>query len=343
MKSRVLGTIAPLLVAMACIRGSAQVTRNVVQVTRPGPVVTLREVLHIGSLDGPHDGFGQIADVALDRNGRVYVADDANHRVAVFGRDGAFVANVGREGAGPGEFRNPWLVRVDPHDSVFVWDITLARISVFDPQLRYVRGFRTPPQWMVNGIAFLPDGRLVIAAFGSGERSPLHLFDRAGSRLGSFGPALRPDGLGGFERSLLGGDVAIDGRTLVYSNKSPYQVDFYDFAGRLKGRCVGRAGWTTPPADVVVESGGAQSLRWNRYVHATHVIALGGGLYLNVIHDPRTRRDSFDLLTSDCRLVRRTALDEPVIVLARSLTRVAAVRSLDYPEVVVYEMAVAPR
>jgi hypothetical protein len=234
-------------------------------------------------------------------------------------------------------------VRVDPHDSLFVWDITLARISVFDPQLRYVRGFRTPPQWMVNGIAFLPDGRLVIAAYGSGERHPLHLFDRAGTRLGSFGPTLSADRLGGFERSLLGGDVVIDGQTLVYSNKSPYQVDFYDLAGRLKSRCVGRAAWTTPPADVVVASGDAQTLQWNRYVHATHVIALGSGLYLNVLHDPRTRRDSFDLLTSGCRLVRRTALDTPVIVVARSRTRLAAVRTLDYPEVVVYEMTVAPR
>src|SRR3954470_11242948 len=124
MKTGIFGTCTALLVAMGCIRGSAQAVRNVVQGVGPGPVVTLREVLHIGSLDGPHDGFGPIADVTLDRNGRVYVADDANHRVAVFGRDGAFVATIGREGAGPGEFRNPWLVRVDPHDSVFVWDIT---------------------------------------------------------------------------------------------------------------------------------------------------------------------------------------------------------------------------
>jgi hypothetical protein len=196
---------------------------------------------------------------------------------------------------------------------------------------------------MVNGIAFLPDGRLVIAAYGSGERHPLHLFDRAGTRLGSFGPTLSAERLGGFERSLLGGDVVIDGQTLVYSNKSPYQVDFYDLAGRLKSRCVGRAAWTTPPADVVVASGDAQTLQWNRYVHATHVIALGSGLYLNVLHDPRTRRDSFDLLTSGCRLVRRTALDTPVIVVARSRARLAAVRTLDYPEVVVYEMTVAPR
>jgi len=343
MSTRFFGTCGAVLASLVCIRGSAQPVRSVVEEAGAGPRVTLREVLHIGSLDGAHDSFGQISDVALDRNGRVYVADDANHRVAVFARDGGFVATVGREGAGPGEFRNPWLVRVDSHDSVFVWDATLARISVFDPQFRYVRGFRTPPQWIVNGIEFLPDGRLVIAAFGSGERHPLHLFDRAGSRLGSFGPTLDGERLGGFERSLLGGDVAIEGQTLVYSNKSPYQVDFYDFAGRLKSRCLGRPGWTTPPADVVVAAGGAQTLRWNRYVHATHVIALGSGLVLNVIHDPQTRRDRFDLLTSGCRLVRRTTLDTPVVVLARSLTRLAAVRTLDYPEVVVYEMTIASR
>lgn len=41
--------------------------------------------------------------VGADDAGRLYVLDDAGHRVVVFGADGAPVRAVGREGKGPGE------------------------------------------------------------------------------------------------------------------------------------------------------------------------------------------------------------------------------------------------
>jgi hypothetical protein len=195
----------------------------------------------------------------------------------------------------------------------------------------------------VNGLEFLPGGDLLIAAYGSGEQRPLHRFTRDGTRVASFGPTLSGEHLGGFERSLLGGDVAVEGSLLVYSNKSPYELDFYDLAGRVRGRCLGRPGWTTPPDAVVIDSADAHLLRWGSYVHSTRVIALGNGLFANVVHDPRTRRDTIDLLTSDCRLLRRTPLDTPVTIVSRRGRRVAALRMLDYPEVVVYEMSIAPR
>ncbi len=322
---------------------SAQVTRNVVPMNGQGPRLLLREVLRIGSAGGAHDSFGRVADVAFDRRGRVYVADDLNHRVAVFGPDGRFIATVGREGSGPGEFTNPWRVRVDANDSLFVWDMGAARVSVFGPDLRYRRSFGTPPSWIVNAMEFLPDGTLLVAAYGSGEERPLQRLRRDGTRLGSLGPELRPGRLGGFESSLLGGPAVLDGQTLVYSNKSPYQVDFYDPAGRLKTRCVGRPEWTTPPASVVSERGLERRLEWGRFVHAASVLAVGRGLYLNVIHDPRTKRETLDLLDTACRLIRRTPLREPVMVVSRSGNRIAAIRTLDYDEVVIYELSISPR
>ena len=321
----------------------AQVTRNVVPMNGRGPRVLLREVLRIGSADGAHDSFGRVTDVAFDRRGRVYVADDLNHHVVVFGPDGRFIATVGREGSGPGEFTHPWRVRVDANDTVFVWDMGAARMSVFGPDLRYRRSFATPPSWIVNTMEFLADGSLLVAAYGSGEQRPVHRLGRDGSRLGSLGPALRPDRLAGFESSLLGGAIALDGQTLVYSNKSPYRLDFYDTAGRLRTRCVGRQEWTTPPASVVAERGTERRLEWGRFVHASSVLAVGSGLYLNVLHDPRTKRETLDLLDTACRLVRRTPLTEPVMVVGRGGRRIAAVRTLEYDEVVIYEMSIAPR
>ncbi len=54
--------------------------------------------------DGP-EGFGNIADIAVDPAGRIYVLDVGSKEVRVFGRDGAYLRAMTRDGEGPGEIR----------------------------------------------------------------------------------------------------------------------------------------------------------------------------------------------------------------------------------------------
>ncbi|MCY3677503.1 MAG: 6-bladed beta-propeller [Gemmatimonadetes bacterium] len=56
--------------------------------------------------------FGEVQSVAADSDGRIYVADLLTPSVRVFGSDGEFVAWIGREGEGPGEFT--WPVDILP-------------------------------------------------------------------------------------------------------------------------------------------------------------------------------------------------------------------------------------
>ncbi|MDE2981518.1 MAG: 6-bladed beta-propeller [Gemmatimonadota bacterium] len=56
--------------------------------------------------------FGEVTSVAADSDGRIYVADQLTPSVRVFGSDGEFVAWIGREGEGPGEFT--WPVDILP-------------------------------------------------------------------------------------------------------------------------------------------------------------------------------------------------------------------------------------
>lgn len=340
--SRPFGLLVPFLWCLAALPiGAQQVpTRWITEVRSDAPVLHLSEVVRLGSLDGPHDAFGRIMDVKLSSSGRILVADDQSRHVVVFGPEGRYIGTMGRKGQGPGEFQSPWQVAADPRDSVFVWDAGLARISVFDPDLQFRRSFRVPPQWVVNGIRFLPDGRLLVAAYGRNEPGALHVLSRSGTWERTFGPRFNAPELSGFESSLLGGTVALAGQSIVYSVKSPYDVWFFDLNGRPLRRCIGRKEWTTQPAEVVEVVGDAAALRWKRYVHSSAVLSLDDDLYLNQVLDPAGDRTYMDVLTADCKLLRRSAFASPIRLTDASGSRLAAVRNLEYPEVLIYEKRV---
>lgn len=61
--------------------------------------------------------------VAADpMTGRIYVADWTGQRVVAFDASGTYAGTYGREGDGPGEFRNPAAVSMDPYGALAVWD-----------------------------------------------------------------------------------------------------------------------------------------------------------------------------------------------------------------------------
>lgn len=66
----------------------------------------LVEELKLGNVvgDGP-EGFGDIADLAVDLAGSIYLLDVGSKEVRVFGRNGTHLRDLARDGDGPGEIR----------------------------------------------------------------------------------------------------------------------------------------------------------------------------------------------------------------------------------------------
>ena len=138
---------------------------GVIRVTNAGtpPEWQLAQVASIGpkslSETGSPDEFGRVYDVALGPDESVYVADEMNHEVRVFGVDGVHRFSFGRQGEGPGEFGRlysvAWL-----GGRLLTLDALLGRISEFSAEGEYlgqrrVRGaMGGPPGW----VRFYPVG-----------------------------------------------------------------------------------------------------------------------------------------------------------------------------------------
>ena len=118
--------------AASCATGERDVGTSVVYdsagvtiVENPEPDRPLDvEVTPIADLIPPDSALTVVAwGVTTDEaTGRIYVADRPNDRVVVFDSSGGYAGAFGRSGEGPGEFRNPWAVSMDPSGSLVVWD-----------------------------------------------------------------------------------------------------------------------------------------------------------------------------------------------------------------------------
>jgi hypothetical protein len=72
-----------------------------------GEMVELVEELRIGTLDGPEVyTFGFISGVAIGPNQSVYIGDGQAPAIRQYAADGAWIADVGRQGQGPGEYND---------------------------------------------------------------------------------------------------------------------------------------------------------------------------------------------------------------------------------------------
>lgn len=112
----------------------------------------------------------------------------------VFDASGRRIAALGASGEGPGEFRYAAIIAVDPRtDTVFVTDGGTARLSVFSPQLSFVRSMPFPGRARALGV--LRDGDLVAMASIPDRASvglPFHVFRGDGLRLRAIGDPRRP-------------------------------------------------------------------------------------------------------------------------------------------------------
>ncbi len=114
------------------------------------------------------DGNAGIGALAVGPDGRVYVADGANHRVQVFEPDGTFVRQFGTYGTAEGQFSRIFHIAVGEDSSVYTVDHDLHYLSKFTAEGEFL--------WRIGGdkatdplltgilqdVELAPDGRVFL-------------------------------------------------------------------------------------------------------------------------------------------------------------------------------------
>ena len=130
--------------------------------------VSDRPIVTIGQFDGPAElTFGRVRAAGWLPDGRIFVGDDHSHSIRMFSPQGDHLATVGREGHGPGELQ--WFLTVSPYrrDSLFVYDIAQRAVSVFAPDLTFVRRFTNPTgEGNYRIVGALDNGRFLLGSPG---------------------------------------------------------------------------------------------------------------------------------------------------------------------------------
>lgn len=104
---------------------------------------SLADTFVVGRESGAaHELLFGLVDVAFAADGQLYLLEERNHRVQVFGPDGEFLRAFGGEGQGPGEFRLPMTLAVTASDEVAVWDLQNRGYVIFSRGGEYLRNVR---------------------------------------------------------------------------------------------------------------------------------------------------------------------------------------------------------
>jgi DNA-binding beta-propeller fold protein YncE len=125
----------------------------------------------VSTFGGRGSGDGQFnfpTNVALDREGRVYVTDTMNFRVEVFSPEGKFLETWGEQGNRFGEFLKPKGIALDTFQNIYVVDSDFDNFQIFDQQkhlLMFLGGMGNSPGtfWLPAGIHIDRNNRIYVA------------------------------------------------------------------------------------------------------------------------------------------------------------------------------------
>jgi len=172
----------------------------------------------------PNDRFGDWwsgpHNLAIDSNGKIYVADTGNHRIQIFNSsNGSYVDTLGSYGDGNDQFDAPTGVTVSEDGKLYVTDGSNHRVQIFDSNLDYIGTLGQPDNpgsdndqfdWP-HGIAVDSNGNIYVA---DSNNNRVQIFDSNFNYIDTLGVT----GVWGDDNAHFSNphDVAVDSQGWIY-------------------------------------------------------------------------------------------------------------------------------
>jgi len=189
----------------------------------------------------------RICDMAIDKNGLIYILDIQAANIKVFDSTYQFKYLIGKSGTGPGEFTQGIRKMHLMNDSLLlVADEALRRLNIIHVNGSYVSDFKYSSQ-VIDDIVYR-DGKYFISSYEmKSDHIPIRIMDGNFNLLKRFGEILpirnnlfedlaklRNSRI--YERYLSNGTftkLAFTDKYIFYAQRNPYKIFKYDYNGNL--------------------------------------------------------------------------------------------------------------
>jgi hypothetical protein len=215
----------------------------------PPTTLSPEELWRAGGADDEDVIFGVLTSIAADADGTLYLLDQQLNEVMVFGKDGAYLRSIGREGEGPGEFRRPSGLFLTPDGNVAVLQSMPGRIILMTRDGEPVGNHPVPEAPDGGSLMFFRGDRagdrivLDTRSFARSETSmnitrKLVAIDSKGTEVSTFHEAAEVRNFASMsfdekEMQSLMWACGDDGRVYVSGGFDAYRVGVYDATGAL--------------------------------------------------------------------------------------------------------------
>ena len=100
----------------------------------------------------------------ISHKNRFFVSDSDHYCIKVFNQTGQFLYKFGSKGTENGQFVRPSGLYIDRHDCLLVCDQESGRFQKFSLEGRFIGKYTTPGLENLNGVAEMPDGRILVTS-----------------------------------------------------------------------------------------------------------------------------------------------------------------------------------
>lgn len=88
--------------------------------------------------------FSEPSDVAVSKDGKIYVVDGVNNRIKVFSKNGQALSAFGEKGSMEGRFQFPLGIDVDNAGNIYIADAGNSRVQIFDRDTNFTAAINLP-------------------------------------------------------------------------------------------------------------------------------------------------------------------------------------------------------